>query len=75
MKLRTVPLSAILMVSLISAPIAASAAPAARTASPVDGEQIGSGLAPAWIIAAVLVATLGVVIFSDDDSDDEPASP
>ena len=75
MKLRWAPLSAILTVSLASAPIAASAAPAAdRSAAPIDGEQLAGDLVPAWLIAAVLVVGLGILVFSDDD-EEEPVSP
>ena len=75
MKLRWAPLSAILMVSLASAPVAASAAPITdRSAAPIGGEQLAGDLAPAWLIAAVLVVGLGILVFSDDD-EDEPVSP
>lgn len=75
MKLRWAPLASILTVSLASAPIAARAAPVAdRSSAPVDGERLAGGMVPLWLIAAVLVAGLGILIISDDD-EDEPVSP
>jgi hypothetical protein len=75
MTFRSAPISAILAASLAVAPIAANAATAVdRGSAPVEGEQLGGGLAPAWIVAATLVVGLGILVFSDDDND-EPVSP
>lgn len=67
-------LAGLAALSLVSAPIAATAAPAARAGSPVggDSEQLtdaGFG----WAIGAVLVVVLGILIFTDGDED--PVSP
>lgn len=74
MKLRA-PLSALLAASLTAAPMTAHAASAAveRGSTNVQGERLAEGLAPAWLMAALLVAVLGIVVFSDDD--EEAVSP
>lgn len=75
MKLHRASLSALLATSLMAAPLAASAASVAadRIGTPVEGEQLASGLGPAWVVAAVFVAVLGILVFSGDDED--PVSP
>lgn len=60
--------------SMIAAPVAASAAPAARALSTVDGESELTG--SSWIIALVaLVAIVGGIIIATDNKDDSPTSP
>lgn len=63
--------------SLLAAPVAGSAAPVAaeRAGAPVEGEQLASGLGPAWLVAAAFVAVLGILVFSDGDGDEDPVSP
>jgi len=68
-----VSLSALLAISLVSAPVAASAAPVARTGSETGGEGL-AGLGAAWLVAAVIVAALVIVVLSDSD-EDLPTSP
>lgn len=76
MKLHRAPLFTLLATALVAAPVAASAAPVAieRSSAAVDGEQLATGLGPAWIVAAAMVAVLGILVFSDDD-DEEAVSP
>lgn len=68
--------------SMIVAPVAASAAPAAvasfdglRAASAVDGQselEGGSG----WLIGLLaLVAVVGAIVLASDNNDDNPTSP
>jgi len=60
--------------SMIAAPVAASAAPAARATSSVDGESELSGTS--WIIALVaLAAIVGGIIIASDNNSDTPTSP
>lgn len=75
MKLRRASLSTLVASSLLAAPVVASAAPVAtdRSGSPVEGESLTGGLGAAWLVAAILVASLGILIFSDDE--DEAVSP
>lgn len=66
---------ALLALSLISVPVAASAAPVtgARIGAPVDGEQLG-GHPLAWAMAGLVAVVTGILIFTDGD-DDQPVSP
>jgi hypothetical protein len=75
MKLRSAPLSILLAASLVLSPAAANAAAVegARGGAPVAGEQLAGGFGAAWLVAAILVAALGIMVFSDDD--DRPVSP
>lgn len=75
MEIRNAPLSALLAASLVSVPAAAKAVTVegARGGAPVAGEQLAGGFGPAWLVAAVLVAVLGIMVFSDDD--ERPSSP
>ena len=75
MTLRNVPLSTLLATALIASPAAASAAPieGTRTAAPVAGEELSGGSGAAWLVAAILVAALGIMVFTDDD--ESPTSP
>lgn len=60
--------------SMIAAPVAASAAPAARATSSVDGESELAGTS--WIIALVaLAAIVGGIIIASDNNSDTPTSP
>ena len=63
--------------SLIGAPISATAATAqsARAGATIEGEQLAGGMAPAWLIAALLAVVVGVVVVTDDDDEDRPVSP
>ena len=75
MRLGQRSLPALLAISLVGAPTAAQAAVAetARTASPVEGEQLAdTGLA--WAMAALIAVVIGILVFSDDD-DEQPVSP
>jgi hypothetical protein len=61
--------------SMIVAPVAASAAPAARAASAVDGQSELEG-STSWIIAVLaLAAIIGGIIIASDNNDDSPTSP
>ena len=75
MNLRNVPLSTLLAAALIASPAAAGAAPVdgARTGAPVAGERLSGGSGAAWLVAAILVAALGIMVFTDDD--ERPTSP
>ena len=72
MEMRKLLASAAVAASLVSAPIAAQAAPAERTSSKVDGESLAGGfLIPALALVAVI---LGIVVVADG-GDDAPVSP
>ena len=75
MNLRHVPLSTFLAAALIASPAAASAAPldGTRTGSAVAGERLSGGSGAAWLVAAILVAALGIMVLTDDD--ESPTSP
>ena len=60
--------------SMIAAPVAASAAPAAAV-STLDGQSELEG-STSWIIAIVaLAAIVGGIIIASDNNDDAPTSP
>ena len=75
MNLRNAPLSTLLAAILVASPAAANAAPVegARSSAPVAGERLSGGFGAAWLVAAIIVAGLGIMVFSDDDED--PVSP
>lgn len=75
MRFRDVSTSVLAALALTSAPVAVQAAPleAGRTSAAVDGEQLGSGMGAAWIVALALVVALGIVVLTDDD--ESPTSP
>lgn len=68
--------------SMILAPVAASAAPAAaasfdglRSASAVDGQSELEG-STSWIIAILaLAAVVGGIVLASDNNEDSPTSP
>ena len=61
--------------SLIAAPVVASAAPAARAASGLDGQNELEGNS-SWIIGLVgLLVGVGAIILVADKDDDSPVSP
>lgn len=60
--------------SMIAAPVAASAAPAARAASTVTGESELEG-SISWIILALAAIGIAVSIALLTDGDDSPTSP
>ncbi|MBD3733799.1 MAG: hypothetical protein IE934_13920 [Sphingopyxis sp.] len=61
--------------SMIAAPVAASAAPAARATTDLGGESELEG-STSWIIAIVaLAAIVGGIIIASDNDDDAPTSP
>jgi hypothetical protein len=74
MNLRNI-FSALLAAVLAASPAAANAVPVdgSRSGAPVAGERLSGGSGPAWLVAAILVAALGIMVFSDDD--ESPASP
>ena len=76
MKSSQVGLSAFVATSLIAAPVAAAAAPVdgTRSSAAVEGEALGGGMGPAWLIAALIAAALITVVVSDGD-EDRPVSP
>jgi len=72
MEMRKLLASAAVAASLVSAPIAAQAAPAERTSTEVEGESLAGGfLIPALALIAVI---LGIVVIADG-GDDAPVSP
>ncbi len=73
MKILNATLSALVASSLLAAPIAAQAAPVARTSTPAEGEQL-AGFGWGWIFAALIVVGVVLIIVSDSDEDD-PVSP
>ena len=75
MNLRHVSLSALMAAALVSSTAAANAAPVEGTRGgvPVTGERLSGGFGAAWLVAAILVAGLGIMVFTDDDED--PVSP
>ena len=73
MKILNATLSALVATSLLAAPIAAQAAPVARTSTPTKGEQI-AGFGWGWIFAALIVIGVAIIIASDSD-EDVPHSP
>ena len=79
MSLRHVAMSAVLGLSLVSAPVAAQTAN-----DPVGAVRIGADMDDAnnqmgewgFILPVVIVVAIGLgLYFALDDSDDEPASP
>lgn len=58
---------------------AATAAPSARAGTPIgQSEQLGeadAGLTPVLAVLAIFAIAAGIALISDDDGDDEPASP
>ena len=61
--------------SVIAAPVAASAASGARAASAVGGENELEGNS-SWIIGLIgLLAGVGAIILVADNDDDSPVSP
>jgi hypothetical protein len=61
--------------SLIVAPVVASAAPAARAASAVDGQNQLEGNS-SWLIGLLgLLVGIGAIILVADKDDDSPVSP
>ncbi|KTE16591.1 MULTISPECIES: hypothetical protein [unclassified Sphingopyxis] len=61
--------------SMVVAPVAASAAPAASAVSTVDGQSELEG-STSWIIAVLaLAAIIGGIIIASDNNDDTPTSP
>ena len=68
-------LAALLAAVLAASPAAANAVPVdgSRSGAPVAGEHLSGGTGAAWLVAAILVAALGIMVFSDDD--ERPASP
>jgi hypothetical protein len=78
MTVRGVSSAALLAVSLVAAPVAASAAPVAgaRAGAPLaEGDHLAGGNALAWAMAALILGITGYLIISDDDEDDAPVSP
>jgi hypothetical protein len=75
MNLRNIPLSTLLAAALVTSPAAASASPVdgTRTGTAVAGERLSGGTGAAWLVAAILVAALGIMVFTDDD--ESPTSP
>ena len=75
MNLRHVLISAPLAAALVSSSAAANASPVegTRGGAPVAGEQLSGGFGAAWLVAAILVAGLGLMVFTDDD--EHPVSP
>ena len=71
---RVVP-RALVALSLVSAPVASSAAAVegSRIGTAVEGEQLG-GHPLAWAMAALIAVVTGILIFNDDD-DEAPVSP
>ena len=73
MKLGKVVASALVASSLISAPVVAQAAPLDRTASAVEGENLGGwGLG---LPLAVIIAILAIIIAISDNDENRPFSP
>ncbi|MDO9368319.1 MAG: hypothetical protein Q7T68_07100 [Sphingopyxis sp.] len=61
--------------SMVVAPVAATAAPAARAASVVDGQSELEG-STSWILALLaLAAIIGGIVLASDNNDDTPTSP
>jgi hypothetical protein len=61
--------------SMVVAPVAASAAPAAAAVSTVDAQSELEG-STSWIIAVLaLAAVIGGIILATDNNDDNPTSP
>jgi hypothetical protein len=73
MKILNATLSALVASSLLAAPIAAQAAPVARTSTPAKGEQL-AGFGWGWIFAAAIVIGVILIVISDED-EDLPHSP
>jgi hypothetical protein len=75
MNLRHVLHSALLAAALVSSSAAANVSPVegSRGGAPVAGEHLSGGFGAAWLVAAILVAGLGIMVFTDDDED--PVSP
>ena len=63
--------SSLVALSLVAAPVAAQAAPAARTSAPTAGESemAGSWL---WILIAIAVVVGAILLL---DGEDDPVSP
>ena len=73
MKVLNAALSALVASTLIAAPVAAQAAPAAdRTGASVKGENI-AGLGWGWIFAVLIV--IGMIVIIASDSNEKPKSP
>lgn len=72
MKLAQV-LAATAALGLVSAPVAASAAAADRTASPVKGEQLAGF--PIWLILLGIAIPAALIFGLDSDDDTLPHSP
>lgn len=65
----------LIAISMVAAPVAASAASGARATSTTGGENDLGGNA-SWIIGLVgLLAGVTVALIIDNDDNDEPASP
>ena len=73
MKLGRALASVAVATSLLTAPIAAQAAAAARVSSDVDGEQLRGGFIIPLI--ALIAIILGILAATHDDDDDLPHSP
>ena len=73
MKLGKVLASVAVATSLVTAPVVAQAAPAERTATEVQGENVRGGfLIP---LIAIIAIILGILAATGGGDDDEPHSP
>ena len=70
MKFREAPLAALLAISLVTAPVAATA----QEADSAAGASEGGGTALAWGLAAVFAVVMGILVFDGDD-EEQPVSP
>jgi hypothetical protein len=61
--------------SMVLAPVAASAAPASRAVSVAEGENALEGASWLPMLLAIAIIAGGVWLVVDGDNDDEPASP
>ena len=73
MKILNAALSALVGSTLIAAPIAAHAAPVARSGSDVKGQQL-AGFGWGWIFAVLVVVGVILIVVSDSD-ENAPLSP
>lgn len=60
--------------AMTAAPLVANAAPAVRTGTAVEGENL-NGLAPIWLAALAIALAVGIYLIVDDDDEDLPVSP
>ncbi len=75
MKLKTLSIAAA-SVALTAAPIAAHAAASSdRVAAPVaETSELAGGIGPAFIIVALAAVGMGILLLTDDDDNEVPAS-